>query len=191
MKILQWALLAGVFAAATVTSQAQTQDRRVVFVNLDRVFTEFYKTQLADAHLKEQAEEYNRERRVLVEEYETLTESFNAAREAAQDTALSETVRSQKRSESEELMVQIRGLETRVERFDQTRRQQLEDQGRRMRERLVEEIQEQIRRYALDEGFHAVIDSSGQSINAIAMVLYLDRRVDITDTVIELLNVER
>lgn len=174
-------------AAACLPAEAQ-QERRIVFVDLDQVFSEFYKTKLADTQLQEQASDFSEERKTLVTEYEELNERFDAAREAAQDVALSEEARNQKRNEAEELLIEIRDFESRIERFDRTRRGQLEDQGRRMRTRIVEEIREELTRYAETQGYHAVVDSSGRSLNDVALVLYVDQRIDITEAVIELLN---
>lgn len=186
-RMLSVALLLSIWIVS-VPVHGQALDGRIVFVNLDEVFNEFYKTKLADAQLKEQAEEFSEERGKLVEEYEGLNERFTAAREAAQDVALSEDARNRQRNEAEELLIEIRDFEARIQRFDTTRRQQLEEQGRRMRTRIVSEIQEEIRRYARSQGFHAVIDSSGQSLNAVEMVLYVDSRIDITAAILDILN---
>jgi len=188
MKVIYRGVLLFALIAAPSLVHAQTQDSRMVFIDLDRVFNEFYKTKLADAQLKEQADEYNEERRKMVEEYEAMNERFTEAREQAQDIALSEEVRNRKRTEAEELLIDIRDFESRIQRFDQTRRKQLEDQGRRMRTRIVAEIQEEIRTYARNQGYLAVMDSSGQSLNAVELFLYVDGRLDISDAVLEILN---
>ncbi len=167
------------------------QEQRFAFIDMDRVFNEFYKTQLADAQLQERAEEFNEERRRMIAEYEELQESFSVAREDAQSTALSEEVRRQRRSEAEEKLIELREMETRIQSFDESRRKQLEDQGQRMRNRLVNEIQDVIRNYAKAEGYHVVIDSSGQSLNAIELILYVDEETDISEPVIETLNRRR
>ena len=169
-------------------AQAHAQEGRIVYVNLDKVFSEFYRTKIADQQLTQQAEEFNVERRELVEQFEGLNERFNAARAAAQDAALSEEVRTRSRNEAEDLLVQIREFEGRIQEFDQTRRQQLEEQGRRMRTRIVEEIRTVIQRHARSQGYQAVIDSSGQSMNVIEVVLYHEARLDITDAILEILN---
>lgn len=187
MKIARLGLVLAVLGMATALP-AQAQDARIVFIDLDQVFNEFYKTKLADAQLKEQADEFNEERGNMVEEYEAMNEQFTEAREQAQDTALSEEARNQKRNEAEELLIEIRDYESRIQRFDQTRRKQLEDQGRRMRTRIVEEIRDEIQTYARTQGYQAVIDSSGQSLNAVELILYVDGRVDISDAMIEILN---
>ncbi len=188
MKIRTRLALATAIVTGMMALGAQAQDQRIVFIDLDSVFNEFYKTKLADAQLKEQAEEFNEERRKLVEEFEALQAKFTEAREEAQNTALSEEVRNRKRNEAEELLIDIREFESRMQRFDTSRRKQLEDQGRRMRTRIVTEIQDVISNYARNQGFTAVIDSSGQSLNAVEIVLYVDPRVDISAAVIDLLN---
>lgn len=186
MKHLGWICLLSMILTGPVA--AQGLEGRIVFVDLERLFNEFHKTRLADAQLKEMAEEYNDERANLIQEFEDMNERFTEAREQAQDPALSEDVRTRQRDAAEELLVDLREFEERIQRFDQSRRQQLEEQGRRMRTRLVSEIKEEIRRYARGQGVSAVVDSSGQSMNAVENVLFVDSRFDITEIMLETIN---
>ena len=188
MKKAIYSLIGVALLWAASTATAQVQDAGIVFVNLERVFDEYYKTQLADAQLKEKAEEFTAERASRIAEYEALNERFAEAREQAQDSALSEDVRTRQRSVAEELIVEIREMEERIQEFDQTRRQQLEEQGHRMRTRIVGEIQEEIKAYARERDYEAVIDSSGQSINAVPLILYADSRLDISEAILGILN---
>ncbi len=186
MKKLHWlGLLAWMVA---IPAMAQGLDGRIVFVNLDKVFSEFHKTKSADTQLRQVAQEFADERSAMVEEFETMNERFNTVRERAQDIALSEDVRAEKRNEAENLLIDIREFEQRVQEFDQSRRRQIEEQGRRIRERLVAEIQEEIRKYARSQGVSAVLDSSGQSLNAVENVIFVETRFDITDAILEILN---
>ena len=163
-------------------------EQSVVFINLDRAFNEFYKTKLADTQLKQQADEFNDERKALVADYEKIQKEFGAIRDEAQNTALSDDVRTEKRNLAEEKLVELRDYESRIRRFDDSRRKQLDDQSRRMRKRIVEEIQGIVKDYAQTQGYQAVIDSSGQSLNGVEIILYTDAKIDITDTVLGLLN---
>ncbi|MBP7829942.1 MAG: OmpH family outer membrane protein [Kiritimatiellae bacterium] len=167
---------------------ARAETPPIVFVNMERAFSEFYKTKLADEQLKKQAEEFNEERKKLTTEFEKLQEQFNALRDEAQNTALSEDARAAKRNAAEEKLIETRDMETRIRRFDEARQKQLDDQTRRMRKRIVEEIQQTIQTYARTQGLSTVIDSSGQSFNGVEMVLYQDVRSDITDIILEQLN---
>ena len=181
-------LVAAACIGLSLATAAQAADERIVFVNLDRVFNEFYKTELADAQLKEQAEEFNKERKDMVDALRKLQDEFNAARDEAQNTALSEDVRNDKRNEAEEKLIEMREQEGKIRRLDESRRKQLEDQGRRMRKRIVEEISGVITTHAKSQGFTAVVDASGQSLNGVEMILYTDLKFDITDDVLEILN---
>ena len=87
--------------------------------------------------------------------------------------------------EAEDKLVSIRELEAKIRRFDESRRKQLDEQSRRMRKGIVEEIRKVINDYAVKKGYHAVVDSSGQSFNAVELILYTDPKVDITAAIIE------
>ena len=181
-------LLVGALVLCWGWFPAFAAEQQIVFIDLDRVFNEFYKTKLADTQLKEQADEFNGERKSLVGDYEKLQKEFEGIRDEAQNTALSDDVRTEKRNLAEEKLVELRDYESRIRRFDDSRRKQLDDQSRRMRKRIVEEIQQTVKTYAQTQGYQAVVDSSGQSLNGVALILYTDSKTDITDTILDQLN---
>ncbi len=185
-----WMAGAAAVLMGLATFAARGQDRRtqIAFISMDRAFSEYYKTKLADTQLKTQAEEFNQERQKMVADIQTMQETFNTLREESQNNALSEEVRALKRNEAEEKLLEIKEQEGKIRRFDELRAKQLEDQSRRMRRGLVEEIREAIRTYARAQGFDAVLDHSGQSLNGVNVVLYADTRVDITDAIVRQLN---
>jgi Skp family chaperone for outer membrane proteins len=67
----------------------------------------------------------------------------------------------------------------------------LEEQGRRMRKRIVDEIKEKVADFAKSQNFLSVIDTSGQSLNGVQLVLYTDSKADITGDLIAMLNKEK
>jgi len=188
MTVKGLVVVVGLAILAGVSLDACAADEPIVFVNMERAFSEFYKTKLADEQLKKQAEEFNEERKKLTADFEKLQEQFNILRDEAQNTALSEDARALKRSAAEEKLIETRDTETRIRRFDEARQKQLDDQTRRMRKRIVDEIRTVIQTYARTQGLSTVIDSSGQSFNGVELVLYQDVRSDITDAILEQLN---
>jgi len=168
--------------------EARAAEPRLAFIDLDRVFNEYSKTKTADAQLKAQADEFNAERKELIAEYEKLQEEFNKLRDAAQNPALNVDAAEQKKSEAEDKLVEIREYERKIRRFDESRRKQLDDQSRRMRKNIVEEMRKIIEEYARTQGFIAVMDSSGQSLNGVESLLYVDPKYDITDAILDQLN---
>ncbi len=185
MRKLLLPIVVALTASFAVTATAL---ERVVFINMERVFTEFDKTQMADAQLKRQAREFAEERDVMVREAEAIRDEFNELRSQAMDEALSEAAQEELKAAAEDKLVEFRQKEQEINEFNQLRAKQLEDQGRRMRENIVTEIQSVINRHARNNNHIAVIDSSAQSLNAIDTVLYVDSRYDITEEIIAILN---
>lgn len=186
MKTMKWAMIAGLVTGLSLTGMAQ--NFKVAVIDLDRAFEDYYKTDLAKTQLEEQAKDFTSERKTLIEEYEALQVTFNEARDEAQNAALSDEVRDAKRNEAEAKLLELREYENKIQRFDKSRKKTLGDQTKRMRSRIVEEIQEQIETYAVNLGFSMVIDYSGESMNGVPVIMYADDRIDITDEVIELIN---
>lgn len=186
-RMIAGGLLAGLMACL-VGSGARAAETHIVFVNMDRIFNEFYKTRLADTQLKEQAAQVMDERKKLQGDFERLQGEFNKFRDDAQNTALTEDVRTQRRTSAEEKLVEVRDYEGKIRRFDETRRKQMEDQSRRMRKRIVDEIRDTIQTYARNQMYSAVLDVSGQTLNGIETVLYTEPRMDITGEIISVLN---
>lgn len=163
-------------------------EQNIVFVDMNKLFDGFYKTKVADGKLKERADEFNNERKTIVEEAKKLEDEFNALRDDAQNSALSAEVREQKRNQAEDKLIEIREYESKLRRFDESRKKQLDDQSRRMRKDIVEEIRTAIQSYARSQAISAVFDSSGQSLNGVEQVLYTDTKTDITEAMLDLLN---
>ena len=176
------------FLCLVLAVGTQAQEPKIAFVDLDKTFNEYYKTKLADSQLKAQAEEFKGERKKLVDDFKKMQEGFDALREEAQNTALNEEVRSEKKAAAEEKLVEIREQESKIRRFDESRQKQLDEQSRRMRNRLVEEIQEVVKIYARKENLLAVLDSSANSLNGVPVVAYSDTKRDITASIINELN---
>lgn len=191
-KMQTWlaaAVVGGLLVALTGSASAQASGApAIVYVNLDKVFEEFYKTKLADSQLKEQADQYREERTKMVDDFKKLQDDFKAARDEAQDTALSEDARNVRRSVAEEKLVELRETENKIRRFEESRRRQLDEQTRRVRSKLVDEIKETITKLAQERGYTAVLDASGENLNGVSTVLYSLPKLDITEELVNLLN---
>lgn len=186
--VMKWMVAGVLMLGLTVTARAQAPVAGVAYVDLDKVFEEFYKTKLADGQLKEQADQYREERTKMVDDFKKLQDDFKAARDEAQDTALSEEARNARRTAAEEKLVELRETENKIRRFEESRRRQLDEQTRRVRSKLVDEIKETISKLARERNYSAVIDASGENLNGVSTVLYYEPKSDITVELINLLN---
>jgi outer membrane protein len=167
---------------------AQDGQPGIVFVDMESVFTNYYKTKDAEAQLKEQAEEIKAERQKLVGELEKLQGQYGALRTQAQSPALKDEVRAVRRAEAEDKLLEVKDAESRVRRLEESAQRRMDEQSRRARTRLVEEISVIIREHATARGYAAIIDSSGNTLNGLPSVVFYNPKFDITAEIISLIN---
>ena len=188
-KIFWMVLLAGGLAGLPArNAYAQEAQGSVVFVDMDSVFTNYYKTKDAEAQLKEQADEIKAERETLIANAEKLRTAYNALRNQAQSTALNEEARTVKRAEAEDKLLEVKDAESKVRRLEESAQRRIEEQSRRARTRLVDEMNAVIREHAAARGYLAIIDTSGNTLNGLPPVIYYNPRYDITAEIIALVN---
>ena len=187
MKKVFSLLLIGAFMVVGVV---QAEDR-IVFVDVQEVFKGFYKTQLAQDQIRQQADDIKLEREEMEEEVLALKEEVEALRADARDEMLSAEVRASKRDLLEEKLVNVMAKEREMAEFDKLRREQLEKQNMRMTRTLFDEIHEAVILYAKAQGFTSVIDRSAKSKMGIQIVLFAQVDVDITADLLAVLNEDR
>lgn len=178
-----WMMLAGV-----LLSMASAQSGKIVFIDMDKAFDGYNQTKSADVVLKAKAKEFGDEKDAMVKEYETVDEDYNKAREDTRNPIFSEEKQNEALDRSEKLLLQKRELESRIRQFEADRKRQMEENLRRTRKRLVEDIREVIQDYARSRGIAGVIDSSGPSMHGFPTVIYSDESADITEDIVKLLN---
>jgi outer membrane protein len=174
-------------AVGVVTAQ-EVQATSIVFVDLDSVFTNYNKTKTAEAQLKEQADEIKSERSAMIQQFEKVEADYKALRAQAQNTALSEDARNLKRAEAEDKLIEVRDSENKIRRLEESAQRKIEEQSRRARKRLVDEINVIIREYALTKNYTAIIDVSGESLNGVPTVVFYNPNLDITAEIISMVN---
>lgn len=187
-KIVWAALALFAYLAMPVASFAQGARTDIVFINLDSVFTNYTKTKVAEAQLKEQADEIKAERKELIAQLDGLRSQYEALRAQAQSTALNEDARALKRSEAEEKLIELRDMESKVRRLEESAQRKMDDQSKRARKRLVDELNVIINKYAEDKNLTAIIDTSGESLNGVPTVVFYKPELDITAEIIALVN---
>lgn len=190
-----WRLGLGVVVAAAwlgmahpASAQIATDRDRIVFVDMNKVFDEYYKTKLAEGQIKEDEAQFKKELQGMVDEYKALQEEFKKVREESENRVLSEEARSKSRASAEEKLVELREMEAKLRRFEESKRRQMTETMKRVRDKLVVEIKGTLSDYAKSQGFMAVLDASGDNLNGVPNILYYDSNRDITASLLELLN---
>jgi outer membrane protein len=181
-RMLLATLLAGVL---TVPAWAQT---RVATVDLRKLFDGYWKTKQADAALKERAADLDKEYKGLREDYQKLKEEYQKLLTDANDQAVSAEERDKRKQLAEAKLKNIKDTEETVVQFERQARTTLDEQRRRMRDNILNEIRTVANGKARSAGYPLVLDSSAESGNGTPVVLFTNGENDLTESVLTQLN---
>jgi outer membrane protein len=173
------------FALIAVSASAQS---RIAIVDLRKVFDEYYKTKSADATLKDRAGDLEKERKALTDQYQKLTDDYKKALDGANDQAVSADEREKRKKTAESKLIEIKELEQNLTQFDRQSRTTLEEQQRRMRDNILNEIKNVINTKAKSGSYSLVVDIAAETINKTPVVMYTNGENDLTTAVLAQLN---
>jgi Skp family chaperone for outer membrane proteins len=187
MKPIAIAVTAALLALG-VSAFAQVSGGRIVTVDLNRVFNEYYKTPASSAKLKETAETYNKEQDDLLASYRKLSDDLAKLQEDIEKPEYTDDVRAQKRKLVKDKLEEIKAKEAEIQNYRRSHTELLQQATARMRSGIVKEIQEVIAKEARDLGYLYVFDKSGTTLNGLPSIVYSQDALDITDDIIKVLN---
>jgi len=164
------------------------QSGRIVTVDLNKIFTDYYKTPIASQKLKDTLEQYNKENDEIVAQYRKQVDELNKLREEQDKTEYSTEVREQKKKAFQEKLAETQKTQREIDDFRTSHRQILDQQQQRMRQGIVKEITDVINKEAREAGYTLVFDRSGNSLSQVPVLVYSQDAIDITDDIIKLYN---
>ncbi len=170
------------------TTFAQVQGTRIVTIDLNRVFNEYYKTPVASAKLKDTAEQYNKEHEELMGNYRKLVDELNKLREDQDKPEYTAEVREQKKKAVNDKLTETQKAQRDIEEFRATHRQMLDQQTQRMRQGILKEVRDIIQKESRDAGYSLVFDKSGNTANGEPSIIFSQEALDITDDILKILN---
>lgn len=177
-------LLAGFIAAGGMAcSVTAGQAVPYAVVDMDAVIQQHPDTATAESILKKQADEYEAERTSMLEEAQGVQAELELLMEEAESLALSDAGRLQKRRAAEDLVLRIRDIEREVKETTAQRQKELTDRRRRMRKRIVQDIEEVIKAYAKEENILLILEKHSAAQGGVNMVIYYDRAIDVTEAI--------
>lgn len=167
------------------SARAQT---RIATVDLRKVFDGYWKTKQADAALKDRAADLDKEYKALREDYEKLKQDYQKLRAESEDQAVAAEERDRRKQAAEAKLKVIKETEDAILAFERRARATLDEQQRRMRDGIIDEIRSVITARAKSGGYALVLDTSAQTPNLTPIVLYYSPDQDITTSVLDQLN---
>lgn len=162
-----------------------------MFVNLDKLYRNYYKTKLAYTQLNAQSERIKEDNAGLLAEFEALKEKYEQLRAESLDDVLSEEIRANKRNEAEETLIDLQNKAKELRDTEQRANQQLQKQKAGMDKRILEQIRDAITTESQTKGYLAVYNVQNvgaTTLQAVMTVPYYDADADITEDILKLLN---
>lgn len=179
-------ILCAMSVLALGASAAEAQ--RIATIDLRKVFDNYWKTKQADAKLKDDAGELEKDRKVMVDQFQKNEEKYNKLVDSAKDPAISPAERDKRKKDAEAELLGLRELETRIKQFDATSRAQLAERQRRIRDNLLSEIRDTVKARVKSGGYTLVLDTAAETPNGTPVILYSSGSDDISDAVLKDLN---
>jgi outer membrane protein len=179
--------IAAAIAVATPSLHAQ----RVATVDMNKIFSSYYKTKDAEAKINEARSTAKGELDERMESYKKNLEAINKLNEEIQKPELSKEAKDQKMKARDEKIGETKGLEREINEFRSTREKQLQEQAVRMRNGIVEEITKIVQDIVKTKGYEIVFDKSGSSLNGVPFLISSKDDLDFSQSVIDELNKNR
>jgi len=184
-KHVRTLVIATAFCAFAPLAQAQM---KLGILDMNRVFTEFYKTKDAEQKLNEQRAAAKKEFDDRIETLKKSMEEINTINAEVERPELSADAKEQKIKVREEKVNEARNLDREVNEFKGTRERQLQEQFMRMRKDIIDDIMKVVNTQVSSAGYDLVLDKSGLSAGQIPVVVYSREDLDFSKSIIEALN---
>src|ERR1700730_4522352 len=181
-----------VFAMSGGLASRAHAEMKVGTIDMQKVFTAYYKTHDAEDKLKEAQKAYKDELDQRMDAYKKNLDAINKLNEEMNKPELSGASKDQKEQERDSKIAETKGLEKEISDFRATRERQIQDQLKRMRDGIVEEIMKVVNDQVKTQNYDIVFDRSGFSANNIVPVLpYARDNYDFSESLTKKLTATR
>jgi Skp family chaperone for outer membrane proteins len=185
-KLAVWAVVCGL--ALATTAWAEGPSGRIVTVDLNRLFNEFYKTPIELKKLQELRESNSNEESTMLTEYRKLNDELVKLRDESEKPEYTAEVKEQKRKVMTDKLDQIKKSQQDIEEFRRTRLKAMEEQRALRLNNILKDISDTIGKIATGAGYMMVLDKSGMTGNGMPSILFSQTGMDVTDDVLKVLN---
>ena len=181
-------LAALVLALTLAAAGARAAELKIAVIDMQKAFQEYEKTKTIEIKLNQQMEVFKEYSSQLNQQYQNLRKQYESARDDSQNIAYSSAERENKRRKAQQLYESLQLKEQEMTSYTESRKTQIRDMYTKLRGEVVDEIKKAVHNKAVLEGYTIVLDQSGESLNDVGFVIYVQPGLDITDAIIQDLN---
>ena len=182
-------ILAALALALTLSAAgARAAELKIAVIDMQKTFEEYEKTKTIEIKLNQQMEVFKEYSNQLNQQYQNLRKQYESARDDSQNIAYSSAERENKRQKAQQLYESLKLKEQEMTSYTESRKTQIRDMYTKLRGEVVDEIRKAVHNKAVLEGYTIVLDQSGESLNDVGFVVYVQPGLDITEAIIQDLN---
>jgi outer membrane protein len=181
-------LAALVLTLTLAAAGARAAELKIAVIDMQKTFQEYEKTKTIEIKLNQQMEVFKEYSNQLNQQYQNLRKQYESARDDSQNIAYSAAERENKRQKAQQLYESLKLKEQEMTSYTESRKTQIRDMYTKLRGEVVDEIRKAVHNKAVLEGYTIVLDQSGESLNDVGFVIYVQPGLDITDAIIQDLN---
>jgi outer membrane protein len=184
-SLLTVALLTTAVLAFTPSANAQM---KVGILDMNAVFTQYYRTKDAEAKLNESRAAAKKELDDRLETLKKAMEEINKVNADLEKPELSKDAKEKAAKGRDEKVAEARNLDREIAEFRGTRERQLQEQFVRMRKDIIDDIMKIVNEKIKSSAYDLVLDKSGISMGQVPVVLFSAPNFDFSKDIIEILN---
>ena len=183
--IVSCLLTAAALSAAATSANAQV---KLGMVDMNSVFTSYYKTKDAEAKINEARAGAKKELDDRLETLKKAMDDINKTNQEIEKPELSKDGKDKLTKQRDEKVSEARNLDREIAEFRQTRERQLQEQFLRIGKDIIDDIMKVVNEKVKAAGYDVVFDKSGASMGQIPVVLYSRADLDFSNDIITSLN---
>ena len=178
-------VVAGLFFGMHASQAGETS---TAYIDMNKVFSGFYKTKQAEESLKKQEDIYKERAKDPIEEIKALKAKYDELVKQSQSVALSEESKKNKIKGARSIQKQLIQKDQDLKKYLNEKKQEMQRDYMKSRGAIVKEIMEYVNKYADSKGYELVYDVSGMTQNMLPVILKYPKERDITEVVLQQLN---
>lgn len=191
MKTSITAVIAAFVMLAATFNETNASDMKIAFVSMKTLFDNYYKTKQANEAFESRAEGIELKYEEMLEGIKKMEQEIEAIGLEAMDNSLSEKERKRIQKVAREKVEEYKSAKQNIAQYDEQHRKRIRREIHEQEQELISEIRGVVNEYAKTNDISILLDNSGKSLNNIETVLYFDEKLDITETLLEILNKDR
>lgn len=169
-------------------SEVFASEQKIAFVSMKTLFDSYYKTEQANERFEGRAAEIELKYEEMIAGLRAIEREIEGIGIEASDTSLSESERQRIQKVAREKVEQYKTAQRDLAEYDERHRKRIRREIHDAEQKIITEIRGILVDYAKEHKITVLLDSSGKSLNDVETVLYFNKKLDITDAVLKLLN---